>query len=153
MRLISNMHLISNSQLRLLTHVYGSQKESQKIDDLPVLATCQSGTTAMLSSKVDGHIAYGSTRQCLIWLRPLTNLKQAFRACHLCTFNVAAIFGGVISTYGVLPYICHDTGTVSSTSIHIVAHLPFDVQSSHNQLKKKHFFWFDTLRKNTDRCI
>ena len=31
---------------------------------------------------------------------------QIFRACHLCTFNMAAIFGGggVIPTYGVLPY-------------------------------------------------
>ena len=27
-------------------------------------------------------------------LRPLTNLTQTFRACHLCTFNVAAIFWG-----------------------------------------------------------
>ena len=26
--------------------------------------------------------------------RPLTNLTQTFRACHLCTFNVAAIFWG-----------------------------------------------------------
>ena len=29
---------------------------------------------------------------------------QTFRACHLCTFNVAAIFFGVILRYGVLPY-------------------------------------------------
>ena len=36
--------------------------------------------------------------------RPLTNLTETFRACHLCTFNVAAIFGGAIPTYGVLPY-------------------------------------------------
>ena len=37
--------------------------------------------------------------------RPLTNLTKTFRACHLCTFNVATIFwGGVIPTYGVLPY-------------------------------------------------
>ena len=28
-------------------------KESQKIDDLPVLATCQSATLAMFSSKVN----------------------------------------------------------------------------------------------------
>ena len=28
------------------------QERSQKIDDLPILATCQSGTLAMLSSKV-----------------------------------------------------------------------------------------------------
>ena len=39
-----------------------SQSESQKIDDSPVLATCQSGTSAMLSSEVNGPIAHGSTR-------------------------------------------------------------------------------------------
>ena len=32
------------------------------------------------------------------------NLMLAFRVCHLCTFNVAAIYFGVIPTYGVLPY-------------------------------------------------
>ena len=32
------------------------KKESQKIDDLPVLATCRSGTLAMLSSKVNGPV-------------------------------------------------------------------------------------------------
>ena len=34
-------------------------EESQKIDDLPVLATCRSGT---LSSEVNGPVAHGSTR-------------------------------------------------------------------------------------------
>ena len=38
------------------------KKESQKIDDLSVLATRRSGTSAMLSSKVDGPVAHGSTR-------------------------------------------------------------------------------------------
>ena len=38
-----------------------------------------------------------------LW-RPLTNIMQTFRACHLCTFNVATIFFGAIPTYGVLPY-------------------------------------------------
>ena len=38
-----------------------------------------------------------------LW-RPLTNLTQTFRACHLRTFNVGAIFFGAIPTYGVLPY-------------------------------------------------
>ena len=37
-------------------------EESQKIDDLPVLATRRSGTSAMLSSKVNGPVAHGSTR-------------------------------------------------------------------------------------------
>ena len=38
------------------------KKESQKIADLPVLATCRSGTLAMLSSKVNSPVAYGSTQ-------------------------------------------------------------------------------------------
>ena len=38
------------------------KKESQKIDDLPVLATRRSGTSAMLSSEVKGPVAHGSTR-------------------------------------------------------------------------------------------
>ena len=36
------------------------KKESQKIDNLPVLATRRSGTLAMLSSKVNGPVAHGS---------------------------------------------------------------------------------------------
>ena len=32
-------------------------KRSQKIDDLPVLATCWSGTSAMLSIEVNGPVA------------------------------------------------------------------------------------------------
>ena len=38
------------------------KEESQKIDNLPVLATCRSGTLVMLSSKVDGPAAHGGTR-------------------------------------------------------------------------------------------
>ena len=38
------------------------KKESQKIDDLPVLATRRSGTSAMLSSEVNCPVAHGSTR-------------------------------------------------------------------------------------------
>ena len=38
------------------------KEESQKIDDLPILATCQSGTLVILSSKVNGPIAHESTR-------------------------------------------------------------------------------------------
>ena len=37
-------------------------EESLKIDDLPVLATCRSGTSAMLSSTSNSPIAHGSTR-------------------------------------------------------------------------------------------
>ena len=44
------------------------EKSKKKIDDLPVLATCRSGTLAMLSSKVNGPVAHGSTQQCLIGL-------------------------------------------------------------------------------------
>ena len=36
-------------------------EKSQKIDDLPVLATCQSGTSPMLSSEVNSPVAYRST--------------------------------------------------------------------------------------------
>ena len=38
------------------------KEESQKIDDLPILATRRSGTSAMLSSKVNDPVAHGSTR-------------------------------------------------------------------------------------------
>ena len=38
------------------------EEESQKIDDLPILATYWSGTSSMVSSKANGHVAYGSTR-------------------------------------------------------------------------------------------
>ena len=41
---------------------YSERRRSEKIDDLPVLATCQSGTSVMLSSEVNGPIARGSTR-------------------------------------------------------------------------------------------
>jgi len=37
------------------------KEERQKIDDLPVLATCRSGTLVMLSSKVNGPVAHGTT--------------------------------------------------------------------------------------------
>ena len=37
----------------------GEEEEGQKIDDLHVLATCRSGTLAILSSKVNGPIAHG----------------------------------------------------------------------------------------------
>ena len=38
------------------------EERSQKIDDLPLLATCHSHTSAMLSSEVNGPIAHGSTQ-------------------------------------------------------------------------------------------
>ena len=38
------------------------EEESQKIDDLPVLATCRSGTSAMFSRKFNCPIDRGSTR-------------------------------------------------------------------------------------------
>ena len=34
------------------------EERSQKIDDLPVLATCQSGTLAMLSGEVNGPVVH-----------------------------------------------------------------------------------------------
>ena len=39
----------------------GKKKKSED-GRLPVLATCQSGTLAMLSSKVNGPVARGSTQ-------------------------------------------------------------------------------------------
>ena len=38
------------------------KKDSQKIDNLPVLATCWSGTSVMLAGKVNSPVAHGSTR-------------------------------------------------------------------------------------------
>ena len=43
------------------------KKESQNIDDLPGLATCLSGTSAMLSGEVNAPIVHGSAWLCLIW--------------------------------------------------------------------------------------
>ena len=37
-------------------------KESQKIDNLPILETCRSGTLVILSSKVNGLVAHGSAQ-------------------------------------------------------------------------------------------
>ena len=37
-------------------------EERRKIDNLPVLATHRSGTSVMLSSKVNSPVAHGSTR-------------------------------------------------------------------------------------------
>ena len=34
------------------------RKRSQKIDNLPVLTTCRSGTLAILSSEVNGPVAH-----------------------------------------------------------------------------------------------
>ena len=43
--------------------VEGTQKkESQKIDDLPVLATCRSGALAILSSQVNRPVFLESTQ-------------------------------------------------------------------------------------------
>ena len=38
------------------------RRKSEKIDDLPVLATCWSGTLAILSSEGNVSVAHGSTR-------------------------------------------------------------------------------------------
>ena len=65
------------------------KEESQKINDLSVLATCQSGTSAMLSSEVNDPIAHGSTNfECVTWALLMW----------------PPFFFGVIPTYGVLPY-------------------------------------------------
>ena len=36
------------------------KNESQKLDDLPILVICQSGTLPLLSSKVNDPVAHGS---------------------------------------------------------------------------------------------
>ena len=74
------------------------KKKSEGIDkdDLLVLATCWSGTSVMLCSEVNGPVACGSTGYGS--QKPWTNPMQAFRTCHLCTFNAAAIFWGAIRT-------------------------------------------------------
>ena len=48
--------------LACLTEEEEEVEGSQKIDDFPVLATHQFHTSAMLSSKVNGPVAHGSTR-------------------------------------------------------------------------------------------
>ena len=45
-----------------VTRTEERKKESHKIDDLPVLATRRSGTSAMLSSEVNCPVAHGSTQ-------------------------------------------------------------------------------------------
>ena len=38
------------------------KESSQKIDDLPALAMCRSGTLVILSGEVNGPVAHGNTR-------------------------------------------------------------------------------------------
>ena len=42
------------------------EERSQKMDNLLVLATCHSGTLVMLSSKVNGPVARGSTSSIMV---------------------------------------------------------------------------------------
>ena len=46
----------------MLVWLKDEEEESQKIDDLLVLATCQSGTLVILSSEGNVPVAHGSTR-------------------------------------------------------------------------------------------
>ena len=67
---------------------------------------------------------------------PLTNVTQTFRACHLCTFNMAAIFfrghpyiwritvRHDIPTYGVLPYAMIRCTGLSSWIKFIIFYFP-----------------------------
>ena len=48
--------------LTVLTEERKKKERSQKIDDLPVLATCWSGTSAMLFSTSNGPVAHGSAQ-------------------------------------------------------------------------------------------
>ena len=51
--LLQNFYNSFSSYLAILVEGRQKKERSQKIDNLPVLATCQSGTLAMLSSEVD----------------------------------------------------------------------------------------------------
>ena len=46
----------------LLAWMAKKKQRSQKIDNLPVLATCRSGTLEILSSEVNGPVSNGNTR-------------------------------------------------------------------------------------------
>ena len=50
------------STVIVLAWLKDGEEESQKIDDLPVLATCWSGTLVILSSEGNVPVAHGSTR-------------------------------------------------------------------------------------------
>ena len=50
-----------NSFSRYCASLAYTERRYQKIADLPVLATCWSGTLAMLSSEVNGHADYEGT--------------------------------------------------------------------------------------------
>ena len=45
-----------------LADSYTDGRKKSEVDDLPVLATRRSGTSAMLSSKFNGPVAHGNTR-------------------------------------------------------------------------------------------
>ena len=60
----SHLNCCNSFSLYRASLAYTERKEkgrSQKIDDLPVLVTCQAGASAMLSSKVNGAVVHGST--------------------------------------------------------------------------------------------
>ena len=62
-----NRNSFSHYQLAWLTQ-REARKKKEKIHDLPVLATCWSGTLPMLSSEVNCPVAHGKTRQGLVSL-------------------------------------------------------------------------------------
>ena len=45
-----------------LADSYTDGRKKSEVDDLPVLTTRRSGTSAMLSSKFNGPVAHGNTR-------------------------------------------------------------------------------------------
>ena len=61
MQLFLVLIVVITSAVIVLVCLTVREEESQKIDDLPILVTCRSGTSAMLSSEVNGPVAYGST--------------------------------------------------------------------------------------------
>ena len=56
------MHLCSINIAQSYQRKKEGKNKSQMIDDLPVLATCRSGTLAMLSGEVNVPVTHGSTQ-------------------------------------------------------------------------------------------
>ena len=76
-----------------------TKERSQKIDDLPVLATRRSGTLEILSSKVNGRVAHGS----LTWLIEAFDYSNVdISSVSFVYFYYGRHFFRVTSTYGVL---------------------------------------------------
>ena len=59
---LNHCYTCSSSHYCAILVESGEKEESQKMDDLPVLATCWFGTLGMLSSQVNGPVGNRSTQ-------------------------------------------------------------------------------------------